>query len=268
MAVAWQQTKSLLASNRDMVLIVGGVFFVLPTIVIVVMMPGAMNPQFNVAASTTQQMAEMQSWMYSMMGYSVILGLVQYVGMIGLISLFIDDGRPTLGEALLFGLKAAIPLFLAYIVLGIGVGIVIGLPIGLLASFAPPALTFIVGFLLIIAVLLMAARLVMTVPSMCAHNSLNPFKAIRESWNLTGPSFWRLVGFYLLMLIAFIAIVVVISVVTTLLFSLFSPTAAVIANGIVSAIAGGAWACVITAAMAATYWQLSGHFANVAQEFE
>ncbi|MEO7247198.1 MAG: hypothetical protein ABIW31_01985, partial [Novosphingobium sp.] len=121
---AWTQAVASVGANRDVILPVAGVFFLLPGLVWVwffsdvqaAMMAGMGNPATASAA--------MSGMFAKIMPYLLLLVLIQSVGNMSLLGLFTDRARPTVGEAIGNALRslptvigAGILIFIAYLVI-------------------------------------------------------------------------------------------------------------------------------------------------------
>ncbi len=128
-----------------------------------------------------------------------------------------------LGAGALYALAYFVLLIVLYIVLIIAM-VVFGLifaAVGGGAVFTPAAIQsgavgggamvaiVLIYLLFLLAIMWFQARLSVAGPVMAARRLLNPITGISESWRLTGPSQWRIVGFTLLIsIVTGIAVVV------------------------------------------------------------
>lgn len=168
--------------------------------------------------------------MLEMLGPILAVGLVasviQFTGYGAMIALM-GGTRPTVGEALTTGAKSVLSIiagFVIFLVLYMVAALVIMMPIAMLAgAIGVPGLAAIAPlFVFTIAVFLMA-RFSLTMPVIVIDNVLNPIKAVKRSWDLTGKSQWGVLGFWVILGVAYL-------VISLLLFGVL---------GMVAALAGG-----------------------------
>ncbi len=120
----------------------------------------------------------------------------------------------SIGEALTYGFKAAILFLLLMLAIGIGIGgilavLLITMGAGLFAAGAGVGsigIIALIGLLLVIVMLWLFARLSVVTPVMADAGSVNPLFGISQSWRLTGPNQWSIVGYLLLLVIALLVI--------------------------------------------------------------
>jgi hypothetical protein len=127
-------------------------------------------------------------------------------------------------------------------------------------------------FLAWLALLFIWIRLVLIVPVAAAENE-GPIAIIRRSWTLTAGHFWKLLGFFLLLVIVVLVVSLVVGAIGGILIVLVAgrPEAGSVAallvallNGIVQAI----WTVYFIATIARIYAQLTGGGVGVADVFE
>ncbi|HEX8482907.1 MAG TPA: glycerophosphoryl diester phosphodiesterase membrane domain-containing protein [Allosphingosinicella sp.] len=179
--------------------------------------------------------------------------------------------RNVVGEAIGHGFRRFLPLLGAILILIAGM-LVLLLPLGLLSGITAEELAAptpakagrmaLIGLLFSAVGLFFAVRLLLMTP-VAAAEPAGPMEIIRRSWKLTGPHFWKLLGFILLILILF----AVVSMVVTILFGLLiaavagAPEPGSLASlvlTLVGAIVNAAFVVVTTTLIARIYIQLSG----------
>ncbi len=258
MGRAWNDAVAQIKANRDVILIVAGVFFLLPNLAMSLLMPlPPESPAMAVGAEAdlTPLIAEMSTYIGEVWWIFLLAGLMQAVGSIGLLALLTDQARPTVGEALGFGLKA-LPTYLAtqFIVALVIAGLFGAV---LLLGQAAAALGLILGLLLVLGILYALLKLSLVTPVIAIEKQLNPVAAMRRSWRLTKGNSLLILAFFLLLLVAFL----VISMVAGLLFAAFAllgDEVGLIVGAIGNGVLTMALAVVMVAALAAVHRQLSG----------
>ena len=146
MGLAWTQTTGLIGANRDTISAIAGLFFFLPSFAAAIFVPELANPPQPAGPSGADPSAAMQALVDQMSAiYAanwpllLAISMVQFVGSMSLFALLSDRGHPTVGEALGTGLRSIPSYIAAQLLSAIGAGIAIGLPLGLIAAIAPPA---------------------------------------------------------------------------------------------------------------------------------
>jgi len=165
-----------------------------------------------------------------------------------------DASSGDIGWALLAGSLYALAMFVimiaVYVLLSVVIGIVfvaVGVGAGNLFALdrAPQGMSggiiaaMIAGYLVVVVALLwFQGRLMVAGPTMADRRMTNPFAAIAQSWRMTGPVQWRLLGFLIVFSIATYAVVFVLMIIgRTLVSVLTSDVTANIAFFVVFALA-------------------------------
>lgn len=258
MGRAWNDAVAQIMANRDVILIVAGVFFLLPNLAMSLLMP--LPPEAPPMPAGAQPdlaplIAEMSVYIGEVWWIFLLAGLVQAVGTLGLLALLTDRTRPTVGEALGFGAKA-LPTYLAtQIMTGIAFAGLFGAVIAL--GQASPTIGILIGLLLVLTAFYAMLKLSLVGPVIAIEKQLNPLTAMRRSWQLTKGNSLLILAFFLLLVVAFL----VISMVAGLVFMAFALLGDEVGL-IVGAIGNGVLTMVLTvvmvAALAAVHRQLSG----------
>lgn len=282
--LAWQQAVRLCSANKELLLVLAGVFFFLPGVASAFFLSGLQEQMMHDMAAFNQQqqdpraMLQAMSNIYAQMGpYIVGLVLVQTVGTMAMMALLTDSARPTVGQAILLGLKrlptifgVGILLMLGYfasglvfvIVMGV-LGAIVGVAAGGAGSMSTPVIIVVgIGMAGFIGFLIYAlTRLSLTLPAIVIDQIANPWHALRRSWQLTRGSTASLLGFYLVLVVAYIVIGMIVFMLLSTLVKLGTPQysrAYFTANGLVSGLIGGAVSILASAIIAAVHGQLSG----------
>ena len=265
---AWNLATTMITANKDVIGIVAGVFFFLPNVAAAFLMPqsgelaalsGSQNPD------PAALWAQLTAFYADVWWVFLLMGVAQAVGVLGLLALLTDHRRPTVGEALLFGIKALIPYLVTQLLVSFAIALVImvlvaiGAVINVAVAVAMAALGMIVAAYI-------WTKFALVAPVMAIEGVLNPLAALKRSWSLTKGNSVRLFTFFLLLVL----VLLVVSMITGLVFSMFGLLGAEIAV-IVSALGGGllnmAFVVVMLAVLAAVHQQLSGG-TKVGETFE
>lgn len=264
MGKAWTETTGLTGSNRDTIGAIAGLFFFLPSFALALLAPDVVNPEpvptagadpQAVMQATINQIsaAYAESWLLML-----TLSIAQFIGSLALLALLTDSARPTVGEALTRGVKS-IPSYIgAQILSALAAGVVIGLPLGLIAAAAPPAAVVIAAFLLIMCALYMFVKFSLVAPVIVIDDERNPIKALARSWRLTKGNSFRIVVFMVLLFFTFGIIAALVSGILGLVLSAAGTQVAQIGNGVVSALVNAVMGVVFLVVIAAVHRQLAG----------
>ena len=261
MGKAWNDAVALLSANKDVVLIVAGVFFFLPNAIAALAMPQATAEFAEMTAanadSDPQAMLDMMLAVYSEIWWIIVLlAGFQAIGMLGLMALLTNASRPTVGEALGFGTKALIPYIAVQLLASLLMVLVVGVPtaIGALVAPALGALLALVGIVLAVYVYV---KLSLTSPVIAIERTLNPFAVLRRSWQLTKGNSFRLFAFYLLLIIVLAVISIIAGMIWTV-FGIMGEQIGLFASAIGGALVSMASVAIFMAVLVAVHRQLSG----------
>lgn len=266
MSAAWNEAMAMFSANREVLLIVAGIFFFLPTVLTALVMP---NFQEQMIANPEAFQEEMVA-MYASWGWLFFLMmLVQIVGYLAMLALLRDHNRPTVGEAIKSGIAGLLPAIGTYLLMTIGLGLVFALLIGTVIAIDVTALTVLVGVLCVVLFVYLAVKFSLSAPVIALDKIGNPIKVLARSWALTKGNSFRIFLFYVLIFICYVVISMVIGIPLGLLVVATGTTVGLF----ISAVVSGALSAVVTslfvAVLAAVHRQLSGPSAeSVSDVFE
>ena len=257
MGRAWNEAVASISANRDMVLIVAGVFFLLPNLMLSLLVPGAAQPPTMPAGgedNMDQMMAQMSAWIGDVWWMYAAIAVAQAVGSLALLALLTDRDRPTVGEAIGLGVKA-LPTYLAtQIIVSLAIGIAGGT--GLLLAQVSPLLGVLLVLLVMIFALYAMLKILLVTPVIAIEKEMNPVAALRRSWRLTKGNSLLILAFFLLLGVAFVVISLVVGLVLAA-FSLLGEDVGLIVGGIGNGMVSTALVTVMIAALAAVHRQLA-----------
>lgn len=261
MNTCWSRGIELLQGNFSLLIVIAGVFVMLPTIAIYLLVPDLqMLSDPNIDRSVIEdRMAEIIG---PILGVALISSLFQFVGQAAMIALMGEE-RPTVGQALGTGFKTlpslVAVLFIYMVVFFIG-AMLITLPITLLAGVSGiPAFAVLAMIPMLIFALWLLARMSMTMPALVLGGTLNPLKAIQTSFTLTKPHQWQVLLFW--------GVVYAVITIVSLLFNgvvgvvgaiVSTGTSAMLIAGISNGVTGAITGMIICALAVAMFGQLSG----------
>lgn len=272
MGRAWGDATALLAGNRNVVMIVAGVFFFLPYFAIMLLVPETMQPQAGMGAdpADAEQTMQMLGQVYAENWWVfVIIGVAQAIGMLALMTLLTDRNRPTVGEALARGGRGFFSYIAAQILFALFLGMVAGILIASGAAIAGNgglALTGVIAF--VIAVYLFIKFSLIT-PVIAIDGILNPFTILQRSWQLTKGNSFRLLMFYVLLFLALGIVSIVVTMVVGVLFAAMGGQLELIGNGFFSALLNAVFVVIFLGVLAGIHRQLAGPSqADISDTFE
>lgn len=256
---AWDQAMRLIGMNREVVLVLAGIFFFLPSVLFTLLIP---IPDFAAVAGpaggdTTAIMAEAEGFVRQYWWAILLMTLVQIVGAVAVMAVLGDPSRPTVGGAISRGVRFVPTSVGAQLVLTalVTVAIFLMLMIGALTGSKAVAATM--GLMSLPVILWLLTRFSLVSPTIAIEQVMNPVAAIRRSWHLTKGNGLRLAVFYLLLLIAFIVISQVIGLVVIALAALLEEDFAKIVEALLSGLVGSLLTLVGYAVLASVHRQFA-----------
>lgn len=254
--LAWKQASSSIGANREVLLALAGVFFLVPSLAFALFFPA---PEPTPGQSESQIMAAMQAYYGSAMPVLIPMALVQAAGTLAMLTLFTDKSRPTVSEAIRLGLAGILPYIAAQLILGIGIGLVGGVALALGAVTGSTAVTGLAIAAVVLGVIYAAIKTSLVAPIVAVERERNPIAALRRSWRLTKGNSVRIGLFYLLLFVAFVVVMsVILMIVGVILAALGSAETARIGGAVVSSAIGAVMALYFVAVIAAVHRQLAG----------
>jgi hypothetical protein len=253
---AWKEASSSVAANREVLLALAGVFFLLPSLAFALFFP---QPEPAAGMTEQQILALMRSYYASAMPFMIPMALVQAAGTLALLTLFTDRSRPTVGHAIKLGLAGLVTYFVAQLLLGLGFGVIGGVLLALGAISGSKLIIGIVIAAILAAVIHVAIRTCLSAPIVAVERERNPVAALVRSWRLTKGNSGRIGLFFLLVVIAFLVVVSIGMAVIGIVLALVAgaETARVVA-AIISSALGAVMTLYLVAILAAVHRQLAG----------
>jgi hypothetical protein len=241
---AWREATASASANREMLLALAGVFFLLPGFASVLFLSdfqADMMANFGNPAAAERIMAGMTG---PVVGFWLVSFLLQAIGYLAMLAL------PTV-------IGAALLVFSGYI-LAIVILTLLAAALGSVANVG--ALAGILVAALLATVIYVMVKLSLTLPVIVIENVKNPGSALVRSWRLTKGNSMRLLVFYLLLGLAYLVIVMVIGMVSMSAVALVAGQGKIslMIGGLISGIIGAAASALLTSVLAAIHRQLAG----------
>lgn len=257
---AWTDALSLLQANIGVVTIVAGVFFFLPYLAVILLMPEmasgmTFDPNEQDPSAAFDQMIAAYSEIWWVIA---LVTIVQVIGTLALLAMLRSDDRPTVGEAIGTGAKGLLPYIAATLIVYLGVAIVAGVVLGLAIASQVTALAVIVGLLTIVAMIYVAVKISLITPVIAIDKVYNPLRAVARSWQMTKGNSLRLLAFYALLVLAIGVVSIVISLFVVLVFGLMGDEIALIGSAIFNAAINAVYVVLMLGVLAAVHRQLAG----------
>src|SRR5690606_1038998 len=186
--------------NREVLLVVAGIFFFLPSSVL----GFAIGDVQEAMLADPENARRVMLSVYSSWSWLIALAaLVTAVGYLALLALLRDHRRPTVGEAIKTGLIGLLPAIGTYILLAFGVGLVFAVLVAVAAAVGSPGVSFVLGTIAVILAAYVMVKVSLSGPVIAIDKVYNPLKVLARSWRLTKGNSVRLFLFYLLLFIAY-----------------------------------------------------------------
>ena len=261
--LAWKDSVQAVSANRDVLLALAGVFFMLPSLAFALLFP---QPDPQPGLTPEQTLAVMGDFYRGAMPYMLVMSLVQAIGTLSVLTLFTDRARPTVGEAIRLGIGGVFSYLGAYLLIGMGLGLTGGLLIGGMAAAGVPAL----AVALLVAMVYIGIRMSLIAPVVAVDRVRNPIAALRRSWDLTRGNAGRILLFFVLLGLAFIVVLLVImGLIGVMLALVAGGEGAKIGAAVISSLLTGVMTLYFIAVIASIHRQLSGPSAEaVSATFE
>lgn len=264
MGKAWTQTTALIGANRDTISAIAGLFFFLPSLAAALYLPeGASTMPASGSGQSSNPQAAMDAALAQMTAlyadnWPILLAvsIAGFIGSLSLLALLSDRGRPTVGEALGKGIKSIPAYIAAQLLSALAASVAIGLPLGVLAAAAPPAVVAFAGLALVILAIYLFVRFSLIAPVIAIDEVRNPLTALSRSWRMTKDNSLRIIAFFVLLFITIVIIGSLVQGILTLILSAIGGSVASIGIGIVSALVNTLISVIFLVVLGAIHRQL------------
>lgn len=273
---AWLDAMAAVKANRQVLVAVAGVFFLLPTLLSTVFLTDAQTQVLEAMGNPQVAQRVFTENMGAFLGFGVGGMLVQGIGYLAVMALLSDRGRPTVGEAIVIALKALPTLVGTMLLMLAGLfllsallGLVFGGLFGLLAGAA--GATAATAIALVLAMTYLSIRFSLVVPVVVNERMGNPVAALVRSWQLTRGNTLRLLGFFVLLMLGYLAVVFMATLVLVGPVALLAGQgqALTLFAGVVSGAISAVTSVIMVAVLAYIHRQLAGPSAEaISQTFE
>lgn len=276
---AWNDAVRAVAANREVLLVLAGVFFFLPGLIAALFLAeyqGEMAASVQAVMAAPKNPVALQQMVHaygSVAPYVIVLLLVQSLGYMAMLALLTDQRRPTVAEAISIGARCIPPLVVAILIFFVGY-LVASLPLGVILigciAALGPQLGAAIGITIdMVALIVVVTRFSLTLPVVVIEGVHRPLAALLRSWRVTGGSTLRLLAFYIMLVIAYMVITIALSALLNLISAAMGTGEAfVLLSGAISGVMGALTSIVLTAILAAVHRQLAGpSFGAISETF-
>lgn len=254
--LAWKDASSSVATNRDVLLALAGVFFLLPSLAFSLLMPAPQPP----AGATPDQIMTITSGYYAKaMPFLLPMTIIQAAGTLGMLALLTDRRRPTVGEAIKLGFQGLLPYIGAQMLTGLAIGLVGMALIGVGAATGSTILTAVLVTAVFVAAVYAMVKTSLTAPVIMVEGVRNPITALTKSWHLTKGNSLRIGVFYLLVALVFvIAVGIIMAIIGVIATLILGSAIATIVSTVISSALAAVMTLYFVAIIVAVHRQLSG----------
>lgn len=233
---AWDQAVRLIAANREVMLVLGGVFFFLPYVLFSLLVP---VPDFAAVAGPSGEnraalTAAINGFLIDYWWALLLLALAVSAGAIAVMAVIGDPARPTVGAAMSRGVaflptSLAAQIFTSLATWGV---LFVATFLGLLTGSESIAATL--SLFAVPVIVWLTVRWSLSGAAIAIERTANPIAALRRSWRLTRGNGLRLFAFFLLLFAAFFVISQVLGLVIALVVALPGPEMARVLGALLS----------------------------------
>jgi hypothetical protein len=272
---AWNEAADFVKREFGPLLLIAFGLAVLPSIILQVLLPGMMAPTVQPGGVLAPPQLSGGRMALFLVAFLVIFVLSLWGNLT--ITLLALRRQGVIGDAFRSASGRILPLIGASLLLGIGLFILCLPLVAMFGSSIANGRTPGGGFVLLIFVYVILfffifTRLMLMTP-VAAAEAIGPIGIIRRAWALSSGHFWKLLGFFLLLMIAIIVIMMVVGALFGILIALLfgAPTPGSLASVLVLLVSGvvqAVFVMVFATMLARIYEQLSGSAASTAQVFE
>lgn len=228
----------MVAANRDVMMAIAGVFFLLPSLVFAVFVPA---PAMPAGVTGTDAFKLMQDFYAASFPYLLATTVLQIAGIQALLIVMTDKAFPTVAQAIGMGFRETPVALLAQFLFGIALGLLLVIVLGLAGATGVQAVATAATMIAIVIGVYLFLRFLLIAPVIAVERLRNPVAVLRRSWALTRGQVGRLALFFGLALLLYL-------VVSSLVMMLVGIILAFATQGEVQRVLAAAFSSAITAA--------------------
>ena len=260
MEQAWNEAVAMMSGNREVLGIVAGIFFFLPSLLTTMVGPDMNSMMGNISTPEQfEQLGEQMMGVYANFWWIFAIAMIaQFVGYLSLLALLRDDAKPTVGDAIMTGIKGVIPAFVTYVLFILGLSVLVGAMFALAAVTGVQAVAAIAVILLIPVALYVSVKVSLSAPVIAIDKVFNPLTVLARSWRLTKGNSLRLFLFFVLLLIVYVVIAMVLGLALGGLAAIAGDIGGKFIQGVLGGALGAVATVVMVSILASIHRQLSG----------
>ncbi|MBU2341456.1 MAG: glycerophosphoryl diester phosphodiesterase membrane domain-containing protein [Alphaproteobacteria bacterium] len=260
LSAAWDGAMAMIRANREVVLVLTGVFFFLPYLAFSLFLPDTGIAEASAANETDMDaIAAIVMEFYAEFWWALLLlALIQAIGGIASLAVLGDNARPTVGDAIRRGVTLLPTQVGAQIVAALAIFAPIMLASGIGAATGSPAIAGLLTLIALPILIYIAVKLSLTSPAVAIDQLRNPLTALARSWRLTRRNSFRLFFFFLLLIVAFVVASTVLNLIIGLVLALLGEELQLIGLAISGALINAIFSLIAYAVLASVHQQLAG----------
>ena len=264
---AWREAAEMVTANREVLLIVAGLFFFLPGMAFALFVPTP-APAPNLPPEAAMQLVV--KFYTDNAAWFIVMAIIQTIGILTLLALLRDHAKPTVGEALRRGLSGLLPYLASQILVAFAVAIVLSLVIAIVSTTGIAALMGIFLLIGLVAMIYIMIKISLVPAVIAIERQSNPIAVLKRSWELTKGNSVRLALFFSLLMLVFGIIALVIGGILGILVALLGEgTSGQIGQAVISGLIGTVATAFFVAILASIHRQLAGPSSEtITQTFE
>jgi len=255
-ARAWREASGNLAANRDVLLAIAGVFFMLPWLAFMLLVP---EPAIDADMAPAAAVKAMAAFLRENGVWLLGLTFIESAGALAVLALCGDPSRPTVKEAIRRGAIGVVPYLGTLVLFALGFGFLAGILGAFATAGGGKSGEMAVGLAMNLVLVYATVRLVMIAPVVAIEHSFQPWRTLVRAWRLTRGNFGRVLVFLLLLVVSGQVVMAVIGMLVGGGVGLVGGReAGRLAEDIASAAMIGLFLLTMTSVLAAIHNQLAG----------
>ena len=255
-SLAWKQANAAISANREVLLALAGVFFLLPRLAFQLLAP---TPPTATAGASDAWLVAMQAYYLQVAPYLVPMRVIEAIGTLAMLALFTDRTRPTVGEAIMQGLQCVLPYLAAQLLFALTISVGGGVAIGLAAASGNKPLATLAFILAVLGAIYSFLRVILVAPVIAVERIRQPVAALKRAWGLSHGNVGRMLLFLaLLMIVLLVVVSAVVGISGSAVALLAGAQPARITVAILASALSAGFAVYLAAALAAIHRQLAG----------
>ncbi len=260
LSAAWDGAMAMIRTNREVVLVLAGVFFFLPYLAFSLFLPDSGMAEASAAnGGDMDAIAAIVMEFYAEFWWALLLlALIQSVGALASLAVLGDNARPTVGDAIRRGVSLLPTQLGAQIVAALAIFAPIVLASGIGAATGSTAITGLLTLLGLPVVIYIVVKFSLSSPAIAIDQTRNPLKALTRSWGLTKGNSLRLFFFFLLLIVAFLVASTVLNLLIGLALALLGEELQLIGLAISGALINAIFSVLAYAVLASVHHHLGG----------